>query len=76
MQSKHLDGTGLTLRLSPDQRSLSAVFTPVDGKNSLNAQQLLQAVKDEGYGEFLISDDDVEQREDAWRKHREYSRYE
>ncbi len=66
MQSKHLDGTGLTLRLSPDQRSLSAVFTPVDGKNSLNAQQLLQAVKDEGYGEFLISDDDVEQLLQKW----------
>ena len=46
MQSNHLDGTGLTLRLSPDQRTLSAVFTPVTSKKSLNAEQLHEAIEE------------------------------
>lgn len=61
MQSNHLDGTGLTLRLSPDQRVLSAVYTPVTGKKSLSAQQLHEALVEEGYGELFVSGDAVEQ---------------
>ena len=66
MQSNHLDGTGLTLRLSPDQRTLSAVFTPVASKKSLNAEQLHEAIEEEGYGGLFVSEDAVEELLRKW----------
>jgi len=66
MQSNHLDGTGLTLRLSPDQRTLSAVFTPVASKKSLNAEQLHEAIEEGGYGGLFVSEDAVEELLRKW----------
>jgi len=57
MQSNHLDGTGLTLQLSPDARVLSAVFVPVTGRRNPDAQQLHRAIEAEGYGELFLSED-------------------
>ena len=57
MQSNHLDGTGLTLQLSPDARLLLAVFAPLAGRRAVDAQQLHEAIEAEGHGELFVSED-------------------
>ena len=57
MQNDYLDGSGLTLLLSPDARALSAAYTPVTDRRAIDPQQLQQAIEAEGYADLFISQD-------------------
>lgn len=61
MESDILDGTGLKVQLSPDQKSLQAQFTPVTQRRALDTDQLREAIEVLGYGEFFLSQDALEQ---------------
>jgi len=59
MENSHLDGTGLTLQLSPDDRVLSALYTPASSRRSVDPEQLHRAIEAQGYAELFISEDAV-----------------
>ena len=60
MENNILDGTGLTIELSPDGRSLLAQFTPLTGRRALTADGLREAIETLGYGELFIAPDALE----------------
>lgn len=60
METNILDGTGLKLQLSPDQKTLLAQFTPVTGRRALKVEQLREAIDALGYGELFIAQDALE----------------
>lgn len=66
MENRHLDGTGLTLSLSPDRRVLSAAYTPVAGKKGLTGQQLGEAIEALGFGDLFIAQDALEVLLQKW----------
>ena len=47
MENSYLEGTGLTLQLSPDAAALSAVYAPADKKRPLNPEELQLAISAE-----------------------------
>lgn len=61
MENSYLEGTGLTLQLSPDQGALSACYTPVTNRRSLDPEQLHRAIEAEGYQELFVSEDALAQ---------------
>ncbi|MBJ6799586.1 DUF342 domain-containing protein [Geomonas sp. Red259] len=61
METDMLDGTGLKLQLSPDQKSLQAQYTPVTQRRALNVGQLREAIEASDYREFFVSQDALEQ---------------
>lgn len=61
MENSHLDGTGLTLQLSPEKGVLSALYTPVTNRRGVSPEQLHQAIAAHGFAELYISQDAVDQ---------------
>ena len=61
METNILDGTGLKLQLSPDEKTLLAQFTPVTQRRALNPEQLREAIGILGYGELFLAQDALEQ---------------
>lgn len=61
METDILDGTGLKLQLSPDEKTLLAQFTPVTQRRALNPEQLREAIEALGYGELFLAQDALEQ---------------
>jgi uncharacterized protein len=57
MQNSHLEGTGLTLQLTPDARVLSAVFTPLVGRKEADPERLHRAINEAGCGDLFVSED-------------------
>uniref|UniRef100_C6E0C9 Flagellar Assembly Protein A N-terminal region domain-containing protein n=1 Tax=Geobacter sp. (strain M21) TaxID=443144 RepID=C6E0C9_GEOSM len=66
MQSNRLEGTGIAFKLSPDQRVLTASFTPVVNKRGISLEQLQEAIAEEGYGDLFISQDALGQFLKKW----------
>jgi len=61
MENSHLDGTGLTLELSPEKGVLSALYTPVTNRRGVSPEQLHQAIAAQGFAEFFVSEDALDQ---------------
>lgn len=59
MDNDHLEGTGVTLQLSPEAGVLSAQYNPSARKRALEADALRRAI--EGYGELFVSEDALDQ---------------
>ncbi|HBG04676.1 MAG: hypothetical protein A2075_20365 [Geobacteraceae bacterium GWC2_58_44] len=57
MDKSDLDGTGLTLQLSPDSAALLALYTPVTNRRSVDPERLHRAIEAQGYGELFVSED-------------------
>lgn len=62
MEKNHLlDGTGLTLQLTPDGQSLQAQFTPLVQRRALDVSQLQEALIELGFGGLLVPPEALEQ---------------
>jgi len=61
MENSQLEGSGLLIKLSPEGDKLMCAFTPTVERKSLDAESLRSAVDVEGFGDFFLSKDAIDE---------------